>query len=94
MIVTACLYLADAFSTQKQLSNAIIAHYGREVALEVFKVIGTADLLGNPIGLLNNYATGVYDFFYEPGKALLSKNFRPASTFILFSAYSTDKCLV
>jgi vacuolar protein sorting-associated protein 13A/C len=44
----------------------------REMALEVLKIIGTADLLGNPIGLLSNYATGVKDFFYEPAHAMFT----------------------
>jgi vacuolar protein sorting-associated protein 13A/C len=29
-------------------------------------VIGSADVLGNPVGLFNNVSSGVRDFFYEP----------------------------
>jgi len=31
-------------------------------------LLGSSELLGNPVGLLRNLATGVSDFFYEPGK--------------------------
>ena len=34
----------------------------------MYKLMGTADLLGNPIGLVSGMAEGVFDFFYEPGR--------------------------
>ena len=33
---------------------------------QLHKVIGSADVLGNPVGLFNNVSSGVVDIFYEP----------------------------
>ncbi|KAJ2642812.1 Vacuolar protein sorting-associated protein 13, partial [Coemansia sp. RSA 1694] len=41
-------------------------HYSAEVFNQVYKVLGSANLLGNPVGLFNNISSGVTDFFYEP----------------------------
>ncbi|KAJ3106617.1 hypothetical protein HDU97_005982 [Phlyctochytrium planicorne] len=34
--------------------------------IHLHKVIGSADFLGNPVGLFNNVSSGVRDFFYKP----------------------------
>ena len=36
----------------------------------MYKIIGSAEILGNPISLLSNMGTGVSDFFTEPMKAI------------------------
>ncbi|KAJ1733254.1 Vacuolar protein sorting-associated protein 13 [Coemansia biformis] len=41
-------------------------HYSQEVFNQVYKVVGSANLLGNPVGLFNSISSGVTDFFYEP----------------------------
>ncbi|KAJ2642100.1 Vacuolar protein sorting-associated protein 13, partial [Coemansia sp. RSA 1285] len=33
---------------------------------QVYKVVGSANVLGNPVGLFNSISSGVSDFFYEP----------------------------
>ena len=38
--------------------------------LQVHKVVGSFDFLGDPVGLLSNLSTGVKDFFYEPIEGL------------------------
>ncbi len=42
------------------------------VCLQLYKVLGSTDFLGNPISLLKNLGTGVYDFFHEPAMGLVS----------------------
>jgi len=37
----------------------------------VYKILGSADMLGNPIGLFTNLGTGVADFFFEPAQGLV-----------------------
>ena len=64
------LLMKNVFSTQKQLMASISTFYTRQIALELYKILGTADLIGNPIGLATNLATGVWDFFYMPGQAV------------------------
>ena len=44
---------------QERLKAVIFQHYTRQCIGELYKILLTADLLGNPIGLVNNIATGV-----------------------------------
>ncbi|CAG8518582.1 8655_t:CDS:10 [Ambispora gerdemannii] len=41
-------------------------HYGQEFFYQVHKIVGSADFLGNPVGLFNNLGSGVAAIFYEP----------------------------
>ena len=63
--------MIDVFGTQGQISSVIWMHYRAQLASEIFTLIGHADILGNPIGLLNNLGTGVVDFFYEPAHGVI-----------------------
>lgn len=38
---------------------------------EFYKILGSADFLGNPVGLLSNLGTGAKDFFVEPAKGIV-----------------------
>lgn len=42
------------------------------VNLIFVQIIGSADFLGNPVSLISNLGTGVYDFFHEPIKGIVS----------------------
>lgn len=48
------------------LTESIQTHYGQSFFYQVHKVLGSADFLGNPVGLFNNLSSGVLDIFYEP----------------------------
>jgi len=48
------------------LAEAIQTHYGQSFFYQVHKILGSADFLGNPVGLFNNLSSGVLDIFYEP----------------------------
>lgn len=48
------------------LTESIQTHYGQSFFYQVHKVLGSADVLGNPVGLFNNLSSGVLDIFYEP----------------------------
>ena len=39
--------------------------------MQFYKLIGSSDLLGNPVGLIDKLGTGVFEFFNEPRKGLL-----------------------
>ena len=43
-----------------------------QVVHQLYKIVGSVDFLGNPIGVASQIGTGLKDFFYEPGKAILS----------------------
>ncbi|KAG5437684.1 hypothetical protein PCANB_000721 [Pneumocystis canis] len=42
------------------------SHYGQSFFHQIHKVLGSADFLGNPVGLFNTVSSGVIDIFYEP----------------------------
>ncbi|KAG9302115.1 hypothetical protein G9A89_020549 [Geosiphon pyriformis] len=48
------------------LIDRIRQHYGQEFFYQVHKIVGSADFLGNPVGLFNNLGSGVAAIFYEP----------------------------
>lgn len=48
------------------LLESIQTHYGQSFFYQVHKILGSADFLGNPVGLFNNLSSGVLDIFYEP----------------------------
>lgn len=64
------LILQHPFMSRAALQDRIIKHYKRAVLGEFYKLIGSIDLLGNPVGLFNDVSQGVFDFFYEPANAI------------------------
>lgn len=48
------------------LMESISTHYGQSFFYQLHKILGSADFLGNPVGLFNNLSSGVLDIFYEP----------------------------
>jgi len=65
------LVLEDAFLRQDQLGQRLVQHYRRQAIQDVYAILGSADFLGNPVGLFNQVGTGVKDFFYEPAQGLV-----------------------
>ncbi|RKP24242.1 hypothetical protein SYNPS1DRAFT_17479 [Syncephalis pseudoplumigaleata] len=41
-------------------------HYRQQAISQIHRFLGSADALGNPVGLFNNITSGVVDIFYEP----------------------------
>jgi len=66
------LLLKNAFSSQSDLISRIMAHYTYQVVSGIFYILGSVDIIGNPVSLVNTLGTGVYDFFYEPVQGLVS----------------------
>jgi len=66
------LLLEHCFCSGDKLAEMISSHYTRQALMEIYKILGSTDLLGNPVGLFNNVASGVLDFFYEPAKGIVT----------------------
>eukprot|EP00736_Rhodelphis_marinus_P009680 Rmarinus@m.7884 len=62
------LVLEHPFESTRALSERIGKHYFRELLVEFYKIIGSAEVLGNPVLLISSIGTGVFDFFYEPAQ--------------------------
>ncbi|EZF98549.1 hypothetical protein H113_01642 [Trichophyton rubrum MR1459] len=60
------LLLENARVSIPMLVSNITNHYTQEFLRQVHVVIGSADFLGNPVGLFNTVSSGVADIFYEP----------------------------
>ncbi|KAK6455080.1 vacuolar sorting [Scheffersomyces xylosifermentans] len=48
------------------LLESIQTHYGQSFFYQVHNILGSADLLGNPVGLFKHLSSGAMDIFYEP----------------------------
>ncbi len=60
------LVLTHTFSSTKDLGQQLTRHYQRQILFPAFKILGSVELLGNPVAFLQNIAFGVKDFLYEP----------------------------
>ncbi|RDA92701.1 hypothetical protein CP533_3692 [Ophiocordyceps camponoti-saundersi (nom. inval.)] len=65
------LMLDNVRVSQAVLVQNISSHYGQEVMYQIHMILGSADCLGNPVGLFNNISSGVTDIFYEPYQGLI-----------------------
>lgn len=66
------LMLENARVSVTALISNVKSHYVQESLRQVHIVIGSADFLGNPVGLFNNISSGVADIFYEPYQGLVT----------------------
>jgi len=65
------LMLENARVSIPALMANIQNHYTQECLRQVHIVLGSADFLGNPVGLFNSVSSGVADIFYEPYQGLV-----------------------
>ncbi|CAA16910.2 intermembrane lipid transfer protein, chorein family Vps1302 [Schizosaccharomyces pombe] len=65
------ILLENARGTLSEMANRVASHYKQQVGYQIYKIAGRADFLGNPVGLFNNVASGVFDMFYEPYQGFL-----------------------
>jgi vacuolar protein sorting-associated protein 13A/C len=70
-IVFNAVLLEDLHTSFEGLLNQLIAKYRGEALRQIHKVIGSADFIGNPVGLFTNITAGVQDVFYEPYHGIL-----------------------
>ncbi|KAH8145466.1 uncharacterized protein LAJ45_10436 [Morchella importuna] len=60
------LMFPNARVSMPVLQQRLAAHYSQEFLYQIHNILGSADFLGNPVGLFNNISSGVIDIFYEP----------------------------
>ncbi|KAL7754164.1 Vacuolar protein sorting-associated protein 13 [Sorochytrium milnesiophthora] len=54
------------------LYQRIYHHYSQEVISQLYKIVGSIDIIGNPVGLFSNIGSGFKDVFYEPYQGFVS----------------------
>lgn len=60
------LAIKDMRLTLPELQTRITYHYRQDVLRQLYRILGSADFIGNPVGLFTNVSSGVADIFYEP----------------------------
>jgi hypothetical protein len=60
------------FETGNDLSKRLESHYFQYLMRQVYKIVGSLELMGNPYGLVSSLGTGVKDFLYEPALAFVA----------------------
>jgi vacuolar protein sorting-associated protein 13A/C len=63
--------LEDLHTSPKGLINQLMVKYKMDTLRQMHKIVGSADFIGNPVGLFNNISAGVQDVFYEPYQGIL-----------------------
>ena len=66
------LLLEHPLVNAETLKNRVIGHYTQQAIVQVHKILGSIDMLGNPVGLFNTMGEGVTDLFYEPYQGFVS----------------------
>ncbi|CAK5280530.1 unnamed protein product [Mycena citricolor] len=60
------LAIKDMRLTMPELQTRVAYHYRQDVLRQLYRILGSADFIGNPVGLFTNVSSGVADIFYEP----------------------------
>lgn len=76
-VVLNSLIIENHKTSFKLLKESIVDHYNSEIYNQLLKLVGYADVLGNPRGLFNNLSNGVADIFYSPYQNGYYMNDRP-----------------
>ncbi|KAH3744902.1 vacuolar protein sorting-associated protein 13 family protein [Pelomyxa schiedti] len=66
------LMLQNVVSSREKLMAIFRRHFTRQIVSEVHTLLGSTEILGNPVGLFHNLGTGFYDFFSEPAQGLIT----------------------
>ncbi|OMJ79705.1 hypothetical protein SteCoe_20226 [Stentor coeruleus] len=65
------ILVTDSFETRHNFAMLLAKNYIRQGIVQIYKVFGSIDILGNPLELVGKLGTGVYEFVTEPAKGLL-----------------------
>ncbi|KAK2461917.1 hypothetical protein APHAL10511_006380 [Amanita phalloides] len=60
------LAFKDMRLTMPELQKRVLYHYRQDILRQLYRILGSADFIGNPVGLFNTVSSGVADIFYEP----------------------------
>lgn len=60
------IYLENSFDTTSAIATKLMTHYKDKFINLLLKVLGSIELIGNPVGLVKHLARGVYDLIDKP----------------------------
>jgi hypothetical protein len=64
--------VSNMFKTMQEVVSTLQEHYLNSTLGQVYRIVGSLDLVTNPVGLLSSLGNGVRDFFFEPAHALIT----------------------
>lgn len=65
------ILVTDSFETNHNFAMLLAKNYIRQGIIQIYKIFGSIDILGNPLELVGKLGKGVYEFIAEPAKGLL-----------------------
>lgn len=65
------LDIAHVFQSPTEISATLQAHYTSNFLFQLYKILGSVDIIGNPLSFASSLGTGMIDFFYEPAQGLV-----------------------
>lgn len=66
-----CLLLRDPFAPRDEIMSRILRHYNNQLMSQIYRLLGSFDIIGSPVSLVETLGTGVFDFFHEPAEGLV-----------------------
>jgi len=76
------------------LTERVTMHYTQAMLFQLYRLVGSIDVLGNPVGLFNNVSGGVISLFYEPYQGLIMHGHRELGMGIARGASTAVKSIV
>ncbi|CAN8265066.1 unnamed protein product [Cochlearia groenlandica] len=64
------LTIAHHMTSWQSFQEILVGHYTRQILHEMYKVFGSAGVIGNPMGFARNVALGVRDFLSAPSRSV------------------------
>ena len=65
------LLLRDPFVPREEIVSRIVQHYRSQLLSQIYRLLGSFDIIGSPVSLVETLGTGVFDFFHEPAEGLV-----------------------
>ncbi|CAI0559649.1 unnamed protein product [Linum tenue] len=65
------LTIAHQMASLESMRDIIVRHYTRQLLHEIYKVFGSAGVIGNPMGVARSLGLGVRDFLSAPARSVL-----------------------
>ena len=71
--------ITNAYKTMGSIQTTLIKHYVTQGIQQIYKVLGSTDIVGNPVGLISNLGRGVEELYSEPFQGALTGNISQAA---------------
>ncbi|XP_038879510.1 uncharacterized protein LOC120071354 isoform X2 [Benincasa hispida] len=65
------LSIAHHMASWESIQEILIRHYSKQLFHEIYKVFGSAGVIGNPMGFARRLGIGIRDFLSVPAKSIL-----------------------